>query len=73
MDERLKSIVERIERLEEEKSGIASDIRDIYKEAKCSGYDTKALRAVIKLRSLPERERDYNDSLIQAYRDALEV
>lgn len=71
--EELKNIVERIERLEEEKKGIQSDIRDIYAEAKGRGFDPKALRAVIKLRSKSKQERDYDDNMLETYRNALEV
>ena len=53
--DQLKSIIERIERLEEEKSGIASDIKDIFAEAKGNGFDTKAIRTIIKLRKMRPR------------------
>jgi uncharacterized protein (UPF0335 family) len=55
--DQLKSIIERIERLEEEKSVIASDIRDIYAEAKGNGYDVKALRTIVRMRKQDPNER----------------
>lgn len=69
---RLASLIERIERLEEEKAGIASDIRDIYAEAKSAGFDTKAMRACIKLRKMNAADRDEQEFLIDTYRKALD-
>jgi len=69
--EQLKSIIERIERLEEEKAGIASDIKDIYAEAKGNGYDTKALRQVIRLRKKDAAERDEEEHILDTYKRAL--
>ncbi|MCH5201895.1 MAG: DUF2312 domain-containing protein [Oscillospiraceae bacterium] len=71
--QRLQSLIERIERLEEEKQGIASDIRDVYAEAKSAGYDTKTIRAVIKLRKLNNADKDEQDTLLETYRNALNV
>lgn len=67
----LKSIVERIERLEEEKAGIASDIKDIYAEAKGGGFDTKVLKQVIRLRKMNKAERLEQEELLELYRTAL--
>lgn len=71
--ERLRSLIERIERLEEEKSAISSDINDVYAEAKSAGFDTKIMRSIIKLRKMNAADRDENDFLIEAYRKALDV
>lgn len=69
----LRSIIERIERLEEEKKGIASDIRDIYAEAKGVGFDTKIIREIIKLRKMNTADRDEQEFLIETYRKALNI
>jgi uncharacterized protein (UPF0335 family) len=69
--DQLKSIIERIERLEEEKSGIASDIKDIFAEAKGNGYDVKTLRKVISLRKQDAAERDEQEHLLDTYLRAL--
>lgn len=65
--ERLKSFVERIERLEEEKEGISSDIRGVYKEAEGEGFDKKILRAVVKIRKQDRNERLEEESLLNTY------
>lgn len=70
---RLKSIVERIEHLEEEKKGIQDDIKDIYAEAKGAGFDVKALKHVIKLRKKSQAERDEEDMLFTTYEKALDL
>lgn len=69
--DQLKTIVERIERLEEEKSGIASDIKDIFAEAKGNGYDVKTLRKVISLRKQDAAQRDEEEHLLDTYKRAL--
>lgn len=69
--DQLKSIVERIERLEEEKAGLGSDIKDIFLEAKGNGYDVKTLRQVIRLRKKDASERDEEEHLLDTYRRAL--
>jgi uncharacterized protein (UPF0335 family) len=69
--DQLKTIVERIERLEEEKTGLSSDIRDIFSEAKGNGFDVKTLRQVIKLRKLDTAERDEAEHLLDLYKAAL--
>lgn len=70
---RLRSIIERIERLEEEKAGIVSDIRDIFAEAKGAGFDVKILRAMIKLRKMNAADRDEQEILLETYRKALDI
>jgi uncharacterized protein (UPF0335 family) len=67
----LRSIVERIERLEEEKKAIADDIKDVYGEAKANGYDTKALRKLVALRKLDANEREEEEAILELYKNAL--
>ena len=67
----LKSFVERIERLEEEKKGIADDIRDVFAEAKGQGFDTKIMRQVIRLRKKDVAERQEEEALLDLYMHAL--
>ncbi len=67
----LKALVERIERLEEEKAAIGADIKEVYAEAKSSGFDAKILRKVVALRKLPESEREEMQLMIQTYMQAL--
>lgn len=69
--DQLKSIIERIEKLEEEKTAIASDIKDIFAEAKGNGYDVKTLRKVISLRKKDAAEREEEEYLLDTYRRAL--
>ncbi len=69
--QRLKSFIQRIERLEEEKKATGADIREIYAEAKSSGYDAKIMRKVIALRRLDTAERQEQDALLQVYLDAI--
>lgn len=69
--DRLRSFVERIERLEEEKKTIGDDIKDVYGEAKSTGFDTKVLREVIKLRKLDQNERMELESILDTYLHAL--
>jgi uncharacterized protein (UPF0335 family) len=69
--DQLKAVVERIERLEEEKKGIADDIRDVYAEAKGNGYDVKALRTVIRLRKQDQSERREQEAVLETYMHAL--
>lgn len=70
---RLESIVEKIERLEESKKAILSDIRDIYAEAKGVGFDVKIIRKIIKLRSMNACDRDEQDFILETYRKALNI
>ena len=67
----LKSIIERVERLEEEKKALADDIRDVYAEAKANGYDTKTLRAVVRIRKQDRAEREEQEALLDVYLHAL--
>jgi uncharacterized protein (UPF0335 family) len=70
-NEQLKSIVERIERLEDEKKGISADITDIFTEAKGSGFDVKAIRRIIKMRKLSAEEREAQELVYDTYCRAL--
>jgi uncharacterized protein (UPF0335 family) len=67
----LRSIVERIERLEEEKAALAADIKEVYAEAKGNGFDTKILRKVIRLRKVDRVEREEEEALLDVYMAAL--
>ena len=70
-DDRLRLLIERIERLEEEKKGIADDVKDVYAEAKANGYDTKTMRAIVRLRKMESHARQEADALLETYRNAL--
>lgn len=67
----LRAFIERIERLEEEKSTSGDDIKEVYAELKGSGFDSKAVRTIIRLRKKEEHERQEEDAMIQLYMDAL--
>ena len=67
----LRSFIERIERLEEEKKTIAEDIRDVFSEAKASGFDTKIMRKVLALRKKDEQERTEEELILDSYLVAL--
>lgn len=69
--EQLRSFIERIERLEEEKAGLAADIREVFAEAKNQGFDTKIMRQVIKLRKLEDHDRREQEELVDLYLQAL--
>jgi len=69
--DQLKAFVERVERLEEEKKTIADDIRDVYAEAKVTGYDIKALRSVVRLRKIDINERREQEAILETYLHAL--
>ena len=69
--DRLKSFIERIERLEEEKKALANDIKEVYAEAKGNGFDTKIMRQVIRLRRMDKDDLDEQDALIDIYKRAL--
>jgi len=69
--DRLKSFVERIERLEEEKAGITGDIADVYAEAKGTGFDAKIIRQIIRLRKLERDDRREQEELLDLYKQAL--
>ena len=69
--DRLRSFVERIERLEEEKAALASDIREVYSEAKGAGYDVKVMRQVMRLRKLDKDARQEQEAVLETYLRAL--
>ena len=69
--EQLRQFIERIERLEEEKRGFADDIKDVYAEAKSTGFDTKTMRSIIRLRKMEAHHRQEADALMETYRKAL--
>jgi uncharacterized protein (UPF0335 family) len=71
--EQLRSFIERIERLEEEKAAIASDIKDVFAEAKSTGFDTKAMRGLIRLRKKEPHEREEEEQLLELYRAAVGI
>lgn len=70
-DDRLRLLIERIERLEEEKKGISDDIRDVYAEAKAVGYDAKIMRQVVRLRKMKPDDRAEMEMVLEAYKCAL--
>ena len=69
--DQLKSIIERIERLEEEKAGIAGDIKDVFAEAKANGFDVKVLRKIIALRKRDHDERQEEEAILELYLQAM--
>jgi uncharacterized protein (UPF0335 family) len=69
--DQLKSIVERVERLEEERKTIADEVREIYAEAKGNGYDVKALRTIVRLRKQDANERAEAETILESYMQAL--
>jgi uncharacterized protein (UPF0335 family) len=69
--EQLRLFIERIERLEEEKKGIADDVKDVYLEAKANGYDTKTMRAIVRLRRMEKNARQEAEALLDTYKAAL--
>jgi uncharacterized protein (UPF0335 family) len=69
--DRLKSFVERIEKLEEERKAIGGDIRDVYSEAKGVGYDVKTMRKVVTLRRMDAADREEQETLLDTYKHAL--
>lgn len=69
--DRLKSFIERIERLEEEKAALAADIREVYSEAKAAGFDTKVMRQVVRLRKMDNDDRQEQEALLDVYKHAI--
>ncbi|MBA1141045.1 DUF2312 domain-containing protein [Mesorhizobium neociceri] len=67
----LRAFIERIERLEEEKKTIADDIKEVFAEAKGTGFDTKAMRSIIRLRKKDQAERQEEDAILDLYMAAL--
>lgn len=70
-DDRLRLLIERIERLEEEKKGIADDISGVYAEAKAVGYDPKIMRQVVRLRKMKPDDRSEQETVLDVYKSAL--
>lgn len=71
--DRLRSLIERIERLEEEQKALSSDIRDVFAEAKSAGFDVKIMLTIIKLRKMNAADRDEQETLLETYRRALDI
>ncbi len=69
--DQLRLLIERIERLEEEKKGIADDIKDVYGEAKSTGFDVKTIRAIVRLRKMEKHHRDEAEAILETYKSAL--
>ncbi len=69
--ERLRTFIERVERLEEERAGITADIREVYAEAKGAGFDTKILRQIVRLRRMDAAQRQEEEALLVTYQRAL--
>ncbi len=72
-DDQLRLFIERIERMEEEKKGVADDIRDTYNEAKSQGYDPKIMRQIVRLRKLPVNDRKEMEAILDVYKAALGI
>jgi len=70
-DDRLRLLIERIERLEDEKKGISDDIREVYTEAKAVGYDTKIMRQIVRLRKMAPDDRAEMEMVLDTYKAAL--
>jgi uncharacterized protein (UPF0335 family) len=69
--DRLRSFIERIERLEEEKAALTADVREVYSEAKGAGFDTKVMRQVIRMRKMDTQDRREQEAILDLYRSAL--
>jgi uncharacterized protein (UPF0335 family) len=69
--DQLRLFIERIERLEEEKKGMADDITDVYNEAKSTGFDTATMKTIVKLRKMEKHTRDEQEALLETYKAAL--
>ena len=69
--DQLRLFIERVERLEEEKKGMADDIRDVYQEAKSQGYEPKIMRQIVRLRKMEKHARDEAEALLDTYKAAL--
>ena len=72
-DDRLRLLIERIERLEEEKKGIGDDIKDVYAEAKATGYDAKIIRQIVRLRKMKPDDRREMEAVLETYKNALGI
>lgn len=69
--ERLRQYIERIERLEEEKAGIADDVKDVYAEAKSAGFDSKIMRMIVRIRKMPGEKHREEEELFDLYKSAI--
>lgn len=69
--EQLQRFIERIERIEEEKAGLSADVKDIYTDAKGSGFDPKVMRQIIRMRKMDQRDIDEEEALLHLYKQAL--
>jgi len=72
-DARLRLLIERVERLEEEKKGIQDDIKDVYAEAKATGYDAKIMKQIVRLRKMKPDDRREMEAILQTYMSALGI
>lgn len=72
-DDRLRLLIERIERLEEEKKGIGDDIKDVYSEGKAIGYDAKIMREIVRLRKMKPDDRREMEAVLETYKTALGI
>lgn len=72
-DDRLRLLIERVERLEEEKKGIADDIKDVYAEAKSVGYDSKIMKQIVRLRKMKPDDRREMEMVLETYKNALGI
>lgn len=71
--DRLRSFIERVERLEEEKAALTADIRDVYAEAKSAGFDVKVIRQIVRLRKMDKADRQEQEELLDLYKRALDL
>ena len=71
--DQLRLLIERVERLEEEKKGIGDDIKDIYLEAKANGFDSKIMRQIVRLRKMPQHDRQEMEAILATYMSALNM
>ncbi|MEP4379844.1 MAG: DUF2312 domain-containing protein [Alphaproteobacteria bacterium] len=69
--DRLRSFIERVERLEEDRANLNADIREVYSEAKSAGFDAKTMRQIVRLRKLEPAERQEQEHLLEVYRNAI--
>ena len=70
-EEQLRLLIERVERLEEEKKNVSEDIRDVYSEAKAVGFDPKIMRQIIRLRKMEADDRAEMEAILETYKNAL--
>lgn len=71
--DQLRQFIEKIERLEEEKSGLAADVRDLYNQAKSTGFDPKVMRQIIRIRKMERHQVDEEENLLHLYKQALGI